>query len=522
MNYLDTDSAYLLFKDAVSSEIYVDKSMMIDRISRCIRTANKYLCVTRPRRFGKSVNAQMLGAYYTTGLDAHALFEGLAIARTENYRKYLNSFHVIYIDLSRMPFRCQSYEEYIASIYRKLQADLVGAYPKLSGREYDDISDMLRESGESFLFILDEWDCVFYREFMTGGDRSDYLMFLRNLLKDQPYVGLAYMTGVLPVAKYSSGSELNMFEEYNFANDTVYDKYFGFLREEVLRLCREHAFVSYEELKWWYDGYCTALGEHVFNPRSVVEALKRGVCLNYWTQTGPMNEIADCIEHNTDEVREDIVKMSAGIPVEVHLAGYSASEQRMDTRDEILSAMAVYGFLSYHDGFVCIPNQELMEKYQSVLSRSSMGEIKEIVDRSKEMLEATLSGDADRVAAILEEVHDREIPFLQYNDENALSCVITLCYLYARKDYYVEREAKSGKGYCDYLFLPKKPGSPAVILELKVGAGCDEAVSQIKEKGYLEKALGRAGKAFLVGISYDKKKKAHSCKIEVDDAYSPA
>lgn len=227
--------------------------------------------------------------------------------------------------------------------------------------------------------------------------------------------------------------------------------------KEVRALCEKHAkTLSYDDLKKWYDGYFLSDGRSLFNPRSVVKALSRGVCLNYWTETGPMNEIADCIEHNTAAVREDIVKMAAGIPVEVELEGYSASELQLNTRDEILSAMVVFGFLTYYDGYLRIPNHELMEKYQRVLARDSMGAVKEIVDSSRQMLEATLATDADRVAMMLEQVHDREIPFLQYSDENALSCVITLCYLYARKDFNVEREAKSGKGYCDYLFLPKK------------------------------------------------------------------
>ncbi|KLU72788.1 MAG: hypothetical protein RHS_1485 [Robinsoniella sp. RHS] len=149
--------------------------------------------------------------------------------------------------------------------------------------------------------------------------------------------------------------------------------------------------ISFDEVKQWYDGYYLSDSKSLFNPRSVSKALMRGMCLNYWTKTGPMNEIADCIEHNVDEVREDIVKMVAGIKVPVKLKGYSASELQLDTRDEILSAIVVYGFLSYHDGYLCIPNYELMEKYQDVLTRKSMGEVKKIVDRSKEMLEATLA-----------------------------------------------------------------------------------------------------------------------------------
>ena len=218
------------------------------------------------------------------------------------------------------------------------------------------------------------------------------------------------------------------------------------------------------------------------------------------------------IGHNIDEVREDIVKMVADIPVEVRLKGYSASEFQMNTRDEILSAMVVYGFLSYHDGYLMIPNHELMEKFQDVLDRESMGEVRDIVEMSRDILKATLQKDEDRVAAMIEKVHDREIPFLQYNDENALSCVITLCYLAARDNYFIEREAKSGKGYCDYLLIPKRKNLPAIILELKVGAGSKEAIRQIKARNYVEK-VKECKDILLVGIAYNKRKQ-HECKIE--------
>ncbi len=512
MKYLDTDIPIRLFQNHLNSEIYVDKSQMIAQISKNIRTGNRYLCITRPRRFGKTVNANMLGSFYTKGYDTHEQFDNLAIAQTDSYKKHLNQYHVIYIDFSRMPDFCCSYQQYMSSIVQGLREDLQKTYPELQNHVYDKISEMLLDTGESFVFILDEWDAVFHEEFIQVRDKSQYLKFLKALLKDQPYVDLVYMTGILPIAKYSSGSELNMFDEYNFMNDNIYDDYFGFREEEVKILCTQYASMSFEEMKIWYDGYYTSDGQSLFNPRSVSKALMRGVCLNYWTETGPMNEIADCIEHNVDEVREDIVKLVAQIPVSVRLKGYSAAEQQLNTRDEILSAMVVYGFLSYYDGKVRIPNQELMDKYQEVLERDSFGEVKDIVDCSKEMLEATWNCDEQKVAAILEKVHDREIPFLTYHDENALSCVITLCYLYTRKDYVIEREAKSGKGYCDYLFLPKKIGKPAIILELKVGHSCEAALAQIKNQNYMQK-VEKCHQILLVGISYNRNK-CHTCKIE--------
>ncbi len=479
MNYLNTEGPYRLFQSAVNSEIFVDKSMLIREISKVIGTGSRYVCITRPRRFGKSINAQMLGAFYTKGADCGPLFGNLEIAQVKECQIHRNRHNVVFVDMSRFPDVCNGYQDYISAVIMGIREDLQEAYPQLCGKKYSSASQMFRDSQESFIFIFDEWDSIFGKDFMTDADRNAYLAFLKNLLKDQPYVELAYMTGVLPVAKYSSGSALNMFDEFHFMNDTVYDVYFGFSEKEVRSLCEGYSeTLTFDDLKQWYDGYFLSDGSSLFNPRSVVKALSRGICLNYWTETGPMNEIADCIEHNIAAVREDIVKMVAGIPVEVELEGYSAAELQLNTRDEILSAMVVFGFLSYHDGYLRIPNRELMEKYQKILAR------------------------------------DREIPFLQYNDENALSCVVTLCYLYARKDYYVEREAKSGKGYCDYLFLPKKSGRPAIILELKMDDTCAAALDQIKERNYIAKAREYAREILLVGISYDKTKKRHDCVIE--------
>lgn len=512
MNYLNTKTSNILFEKAVKSKYYVDKSRMIGTVCENIGTEGQYICITRPRRFGKTINANMLSAYLTKGADSRVLFDHLKIAEAEAYGRHQNQHNVIHMDLSKLPDGCGSYEEYRRHVTDQLAEDLLEAYPKLREKEYNSVYQMFLDSGDRFVFVLDEWDAVFSRNFMGEAEKEEYLLFLKGLLKDQPYVDLAYMTGVLPVAKYSSGSELNMFDEYNFMNDNIYDQYFGFSEEEVRRLCQKQEKVSFEEMKQWYDGYYLSDGKSLFNPRSVNRALTRGICLNYWTETGPMNEIADCVEHNVDEVREDVVRLVAGIPVEAELDGYSAAELKLDSRDEILSAMVVYGFLAYYDGCLTIPNRELMEKFQRVLSRDSMGEVKEIVDRSREMLEATLACEEEKVAGILEEAHDRELPFLQYGDENSLSCVITLCYLYARKDYRIEREEKSGKGYCDYFFHPRKTGKPAIILELKAGKSCEAALAQIKKKNYLQKAESYK-EVLLVAVNYDKDKR-HTCRIE--------
>ena len=513
MYYLNTDTQAILFQEAVSGPYYADKSLFIKKINSFIRTDAKYICITRPRRFGKTVNANMLGAYYTKGRDSRSLFDGLKISGAPSCEKHLNKHNVVHIDFSTLPDLSPDFDTYLYNILQKLRMDLLKTYSWLEEKECLGISDLFLETGDSFIFIFDEWDSIFSQPFATEKDKNTFLLFLKNLLKDKPYVELAYMTGVLPIKKYSSDSELNMFDEYSFINDNQFDIFFGLLENEVKELCSRQTCLSYEELAQWYDGYRTSSGGHLFNPRSVNRALARGICLNYWTETGPMDEIADCVEHNVDQVKEDIVKMVSGIPVETELNGYSAVEQQLENRNEILSAMTIYGFLSYYNGQLQIPNCELMEKFQNVLSRDSMGELKEIVETSRQILEATLAADASKVAEMLETVHEREIPFLQYSDENSLSCVITLCYLYARKDYRIEREAKSGKVFCDYLFYPKKSGGTALILQLKAGASAASAIKQIRDKNYIQKVRS-CSKILLIGISYDREKKKHECRIE--------
>ena len=218
------------------------------------------------------------------------------------------------------------------------------------------------------IFVLDEWDFIFHQDFITEVDKKSYLVFLRSLLKDRPYVRLAYMTGILPISKYSSGSELNMFAEYTMAKSRKFCEYFGFSDEEVdmlyARYCKtqeEPLLVEREELRRWYDSYATPAGIRLYNPRSVVLALTNNSLDNYWTSSGPYDEIFYYIRNNVDSVKEDLTLLISGASVPTKIEEYAATSQNLKTKEEILSAMVVYGFLSYENGIVSIPNKELME-----------------------------------------------------------------------------------------------------------------------------------------------------------------
>ncbi len=501
MNYLNTYEFIDQYIESVHDNIYVDKTLLIDKVSACIsKRSEKFICITRPRRFGKTYNANMLAAYYTKGYDTKELFYNLNIAQTDNYLNHLNHYNVIYIDLSRMDDECSSYSEYITPIKEKLKEDLVNQYHITIG-PYDHIYDWLSKTNEKFIVILDEWDSIFYENFMDDINNKKYLKFLKELTKDKSYIQLVYMTGILPIAKYSSGSDLNNFNEYNFINGFNYSEFFGFTEKEVKKLCDKYTHMKYDELEYWYDGYYSEDNKKLFNPRSVFKAMISGRCCNYWTETGPMSEISDCIENNVDAVKKDIIQLVSNIPVKIKLEGYSATNKELKTRNNILSAMVIFGFLTYHNGCLYIPNHELMLKYEEVLSRKSMGGVQDIVERSERILEATLNQDEEALAKMIEEAHDKEIDLFHYNDENSMACLLTLCYIKARDDYDIRREDKSGKGRCDMIFKPIND-MPAIIIELKVNDTSESAIQQIIDKNYIQKVENN-DEILLVGISYN-------------------
>ena len=534
-NYLNPTTVLDAYAKEYNSPYFVDKSMMLKELIPRIGTSMNDICITRPRRFGKSVMANMIASFFSRECKGADVFDTLKIANFNQYQEYMGKHDVIFISLNELPRKCRSYEQYIDRIETRLLHDLKQAYPKAVIEEEDAVWDALTAvfnayDSKRFIFVLDEWDFIFHRNFVTEQDKKDYIDFLSNLLKGKAYVALAYMTGILPIAKYSSGSELNMFLEYTMVTEEMYSGYFGFTEEEVDDLYarflqkQEHPMVTREGLKAWYDGYHTKQGERVYNPRSVVAALTNNNLGNYWTSAGPYDEIFYYIEHNTAEIRDDLARMAAGIPVPAKVREYAATSMNLTTKDEIFSAMVVYGFLSYENGCVRIPNKELMDKFDDMLLKeSSLGYVYQLAKASSDMLKATLEGNTVKMLEILEFAHHTEIPLLSYNNESDLTALVNLVYLAARDFYRIEREDKAGIGYVDFIFYPEIDyGADGIILELKVGHTAEEALAQIKDRKYALKFEGKlgetpryTGRILGVGIAYDKSTKQHSCKVQV-------
>lgn len=532
--FLNTLSPAMLYEEIAGSKYFIDKTEFISRVAERIGTSNKYLCLTRPRRFGKTVMANMLGAFFTKTGDSRRLFASLKVSKDKQIMQQMNQYNVIYIDFSRVGGDSSSYTGYIENIIAILKNDLHKAYPqvdyRVGGNVSEDLERITAATGERFIFIFDEWDAIFHTSFITEEDRKSYLLFLKDLLKDRAYVYLAYMTGVLPISKYTSGSELNTFAEYNMATMVMYSDVFGFTDSEVDALFAKYLQatdkpqVTREGLRVWYDGYHTAAGELMYNPRSVVLALQNNQLYNYWTSSGPYDEIFYYIKNNVQAVRDDLALMTAGERISVRIQEYAAMLLELNTKQQIFSAMVVYGLLTYENGQVFIPNKELMDKFNELLlTKESLGYVHQLALKSELMLQATVHGDTETMSSILAFAHNTETPLLSYNNETELSAIVNLVYLAARDRYYVQREDKAGLGYVDFIFYPYNQHDDCLILELKVDHTPEEAIAQIKKKQYALSFAGTMGDAhkrydgriLAVGIGYNKKDKQHRCKVEV-------
>ena len=386
--YLNSKNPLGIFSNEASSPYFIDKSKLLDELLPLMtQGGNKYICITRPRRFGKTLAASMIASFLGKGADSKTIFSHLRIGNSKYFDRHINQHNVIFISFNEIPPNCPSYHQYIQRIEKRLRRDLTAAFPEAGGKDdeavWDILSDIYETENAKFVFVLDEWDYIFHRTYASDKDKAEFVDFLSNLLKGKSYVELAYMTGILPIAKYSSGSELNMFYEYTMASEEKYSEYFGFTEKEVEELFQRYQakglkkeYVTRQGLKTWYDGYHTKSGERVYNPRSVVASLTNNNLGNYWTSSGPYDEIFYYVKENVDAVREELALLVSGERIPAKIREYAATSMRLETRDEIFSAMVVYGFLNYEGGCVSIPNKELMERFADMIQKEpSLGYI---------------------------------------------------------------------------------------------------------------------------------------------------
>ena len=535
------------FSEAVNSEIYVDKTEMIGYLNTVLRTEQKYVSVSRPRRFGKTIAANMLCAYYGRG-DSRALFGGLKLAGHENWDKYLNQFDVIRVVMTDFIKHGVEVSEGLAKLQKLVVRDLKKQYPSVDYFDTEDLiqsmADVYAETGEQFVIIIDEWDAVFRERKEDKDGQRLYLDFLRDWLKDKEYVALAYMTGILPIKKYGKHSALNMFDEYSIIAPMQLAPYTGFTEEEVRELCEKYG-REYEKIKEWYDGYEVSdivppdpgyelqkiTGKEqeqkcysIYSPLSVVKAVSSGIIQNYWNKTENYEALAEYIRADFDGLKDAVTLMMDGGRVQVDVSTYQNDMTTFHGRDDILAMLIHLGYLEYdmETKEVHIPNKEILDEFKASTKSEEWNLAFQAYRKSVELLTATWEQREDRVAELLEWFHDTT-ENKTYNSEAALSYAVKMAYYAAQKYYTTIMELDTGKGYADIVYLPspKCPDKPALLIELKYNKTAGTAADQIRDRNYPQALEHYQGNLLLVSVNYDKDArntdedyKRHICRIE--------
>ena len=506
----------------IRNKEYIDKSGLIAAVNATLFTEDCFSCVTRCRRFGKSMAAKMLCAYYDHSVDSRDLFADLEIAGDPSFEKHLNKYPVIYLDLTSFVTRFHD-DDIVELLDSELKADVLEAYPDVKVRETDDLMSCLiriaAATGEQFFFIIDEWDAI-CRELKPGTTAMDrYVNWLRRMFKEvnasNVFAGV-YMTGILPVKKYKTESALNNFIEYSMVEPRRMAHFFGFTKDEVRALAEKHG-VDFDELVKWYDGYQIGDEPSMFNPNSVIQAIDTGRCRSFWASTGAFDAVANYIHMNFEGLKDDIIKMLAGDRGKVNTTKFQNDMSIVRSRDDVLTVLIHLGYLSYNwrKKECYIPNLEVEGEMSNAVEATDWTNVVKALQESEELLQATLDGDCKAVAQGIDVTHDENTSILSYNNENSLACVLSIAYFYARNDYVIHRELATGKGFADLVLIPRKNvDSPAIVLELKYNRDADSAIDQILRRQYPAKVSQYTGDLLLVGINYDRESKTHECQIQ--------
>ena len=513
------------FKVALASEIYIDKTGLLDFTNSVLGTKQAYICNSRPRRFGKSITADMLTAYYSKGCDSRELFMNYNIAQTEYFEKYLNKYDVIHLDMQWILMDAGAPERISGYINKNVISELADLYKDIDLRDqktlYGALSVINSMTNNKFVIIIDEWDVLIRDEAANSSVQEEYINFLRGMFKgSEPtkYIELAFLTGILPIKKLKTQSALNNFDEYTMLYAGRLSPYIGFTEDEVRDICDRYG-RNFSQVERWYDGYM--LGDyHVYNPRAVVNYMLQGDLKSYWSETGSYDVIVPLINLDFDGLKTAIIQMLSGGEIKVNTGSFMNDTVSFKNKDDVLTYLVHLGYLGFDQKKSCafIPNEEIRQELLAAAKKTKWNELQEFEYQSEQLLEATLDREETLVADYIEQIHMEYASAIQYHNENSLSSVLTIAYLSAMKYYFKPiRELPTGRGFSDFVFIPKEEyrvDYPALVVELKWNKSAHTALQQIKDKKYPESLLQYTGNILLVGINYDKKSKAHECVIE--------
>ena len=508
-------------KMALNSEIFVDKSLVLAKFCSLMNTNQRFVCVSRPRRFGKTTVRNLMAAYFSKGCDSRELFENLKIAKESCFEENLNKFNVITIDLGGIFSSSENKNNILKKLKIKLHEDFIEEFPDIKILDDDSIADMIqsvyRKTKIQFIIIIDEYD-VLIRERVNKTLLKEYLELLNSLFKNNelsPAIAFAYLTGILPIIRDKVQSKLNVFRESTMLNPLGFEEFFGFTKEEVKALCNRYE-MSYAECENWYDGYKIGSIE-IYNPNSVVNAMMGREYANYWTITGSYEAVSDYIKLDFDGIRSVVADMISGKEIKVDIEKFENSLENINSKDNVFTYLIHLGYLNYDrlTGLCRIPNKEIRKEWEKAIGLAeNFSKIAAMLRDSDRLLKWTIEGESERVAAALDNAHLNVADPLDYNDESSLKTAILLAYYTAKSKYTIVKELPTGRGFADIGFIPLDKKEPAIIVELKYNQDADTAIKQIKEKRYPAGFENYLDNLLLVGVNYDKTTKVHECVIE--------
>ena len=503
---------------------YVDKTGMIALVNQTINTTRNLTCISRPRRFGKSLAAQMLCAYYDRSCDSHPLFDRYTIARDSSYEVHLNQYDVLYLDMTGIIGET-SVHDIVSFTRRNIIQDIKNIYPEVRIEEgfTATLLNLTEYTHTKLVMIIDEWDAPIREMKDNAQVQKEYLEFLRSLFKNSgltPRIfAAAYMTGILPIKKDGSQSDITDFEEFTVIKPRQYGEYVGFMEEEVQELCKRHN-ISFDDMKRWYDGYEFPNVGPVYNPNSVIKAIAYNDFDSYWTETSAAEGLMEYISKPYHGLTRTIAELIGGVEVRVNTNGFSNDLITFKGKDDVLTLLIHLGYLAYDAATktVHIPNEEIKLEFQKSVREVKHSETIRRLEESDQLFIDTLQGNEEAVAAQIEKIHEEETSPLHYNKEDSLRSVIKLAYYTYRDHYLMWEELPAGTGYADIVYMPRKDSDwPALVVELKWNKSADSAIEQILRRHYPDVLKNYGGNILLVGINYNKNSppdsRKHSCRI---------
>ena len=511
------------FKEYKSARIFIDKSNLITITNSNIsKPSSKFMCVTRPRRFGKTMTLSMLNAYYSKGCDSLSLFEKLNIAKDNSYLEHLNKHNVIWIDMASLYTDIRDKNDFFKELETNLLDDLNEAFPNVLKEMDNTISKAIirinSKLNERFIFLIDEWDVIYREQEYNTKLCDEYTELLRNLFKSSNVsscIDLVYMTGILPIRRYSTQSTLNMFTEYDMINPRELDSFIGFTEDEVKDLCKKYN-RDFNKISQWYNGY--KLGNvSIYNPKSVVEAVLSGEYGDYWTKTSAIEAVTNYMNYDHGALKGIITKMLSGDKVSVNVSRFSNDLTKVNSSDSALTILIHLDYLAYDKKLkVCyIPNYEIKKEFERALKKLNWKEIYNPISNSKKLYEETLKGNVEFINTTLDQNHLELAGPFNKNKEDILGVIVEISYYNAKQFYNIKKEDTSILGRSDLSFIPYDNCHIPLIVELKVNSTPDEVIAQIKEKSYFNSLGNYHGKVLLLGISYDEKTLKHNSKVEI-------